>query len=138
MNIPNFVHFYLGANYRPLAVGVVELGFAYAPPYWCTQALYGAVAWKLTEIDEMVICAVVNCHNRSDKGESIRFFRLPAVITHQGNSSVLRGNRSGYLRSIEKTLLQKDTRMSESVPYILFQALLLNYLTKQILTGHLH
>ncbi len=44
----------------------------------------GAVAWKLTEIDEMVICAVVNCHNRSDKGESIRFFRLPAVITHQG------------------------------------------------------
>ncbi len=32
----------------------------------------------------MVICAVVNCHNCSDKGENIRFFRLPAVINHQG------------------------------------------------------
>lgn len=32
----------------------------------------------------MVICAVVNCHNRSDRDKSVRFFRLPAVITHQG------------------------------------------------------
>ncbi len=32
----------------------------------------------------MVICAVVSCHNHSDRGEKVRFFRLLAVITHQG------------------------------------------------------
>ena len=32
----------------------------------------------------MVICAIVNCHNRSDRDKNIRFFRLPAVISHQG------------------------------------------------------
>ncbi len=36
----------------------------------------------------MVICAVVNCHNRSDRGENIRFFRLPAIITHQGSQAL--------------------------------------------------
>ena len=32
----------------------------------------------------MVICAIVNCHNRSDRDKNVRFFRLPAVISHQG------------------------------------------------------
>lgn len=34
----------------------------------------------------MVICAILNCHNRSDRSrnEGISFYRLPSIICHQG------------------------------------------------------
>ena len=32
-------------------------------------------------------CAVVGCGNRSDRDEGTRFFRLPSVITHQGEKT---------------------------------------------------
>ena len=31
---------------------------------------------------------MVNCHNRSDRDKNVRFFRLPAVITHQGTQAL--------------------------------------------------
>ena len=32
-------------------------------------------------------CAVVGCANRSDREMGLRFFRLPSVITHQGEKT---------------------------------------------------
>ena len=34
---------------------------------------------------KMVICAIVGCFNKSERVQSISFYRLPAVISHQGD-----------------------------------------------------
>jgi len=36
----------------------------------------------------MVICAVIKCGSRSGRDKSKRFFRLPSVITHQGERAL--------------------------------------------------
>ena len=36
----------------------------------------------------MVICAVLKCRNRSGRDKDKRFFRLPSVITHQGEKAL--------------------------------------------------
>ena len=36
----------------------------------------------------MVFCAVVNCANRSTRDKEKRFFRLPAVVSHQGEQTL--------------------------------------------------
>ena len=42
----------------------------------------------------MVICAVLKCGNRSGRDKDKRFFRLPSVITHQGEKALeLSGHR---------------------------------------------
>ena len=42
----------------------------------------------------MVICAVLKCGNRSGRNKDKRFFRLPSVITHQGEKALeLSGRR---------------------------------------------
>ena len=35
----------------------------------------------------MVICAIVGCGNRSGRDKTKRFYRLPSVITHQGDQT---------------------------------------------------
>ena len=35
----------------------------------------------------MVICAVFGCSNNSSRAPGINFYRLPAVITHQGEKT---------------------------------------------------
>ena len=32
----------------------------------------------------MVICAIFNCHNRSDRDKNVSFYRLPTITHHQG------------------------------------------------------
>ena len=36
----------------------------------------------------MVICAVLKCGNRSGRDKGKRFFRLPSMITHQGEKAL--------------------------------------------------
>ncbi len=36
----------------------------------------------------MVLCAVVNCSNRNTRDKEKRFFRLPAVVSHQGERTL--------------------------------------------------
>ena len=36
----------------------------------------------------MVICAVLHCHNRSDRDKSFSFYRLPTIISHQGTQTL--------------------------------------------------
>ena len=37
------------------------------------------------KLSKMVICAVLNCHNRSDRDS---FYRLPTIISHQGTQTL--------------------------------------------------
>ena len=58
----------------------------------------------------MVICAVLKCGNRSGRDKDKRFFRLPSVITHQGEKALeLSGRRQlEWLARIKRKNLRPE------------------------------
>ena len=56
-----------------------------------------------------VICAVLKCGNRSGRDKDKRFFRLPSVITHQGEKALelSRRRQLEWLASIKRKNLIK-------------------------------
>ena len=56
------------------------------PPCWRTT--YPHDLFELRVLSSMVnFCAVVGCSNRSSRESSKKFFRLPAVVSHQGKET---------------------------------------------------
>ena len=57
----------------------------------------------------MVICAIIGCSNRSGR-DKVRFFRLPAVVKHQGEQmfSVTTKQRCTWLKAISRDDLTED------------------------------
>ena len=57
----------------------------------------------------MVICTIIGCSNRSRRDE-VRFFRLPAVVKHQGEQmfSVTTKQRCTWLKAISRDDLTED------------------------------
>ena len=57
----------------------------------------------------MVICAIIGCSNRSGR-DKVRFFRLPAVVKHQGEQmfSVTTKQRCAWLKAISRDDLTED------------------------------
>ena len=51
----------------------------------------------------MVICAIIGCSNRSGR-DKVRFFRLPAVVKHQGEQmfSIMTQQRCAWLKAISR------------------------------------
>ena len=74
----------------------------------------------------MVFCAVVDCANRSTRDKEKRFFRLPAVVCHQGEHTpqMSKKRREEWLAKI---LSLSNTSMYGSVLIILFLELQLSY-----------
>ena len=59
----------------------------------------------------MVICAIVGCSNNSKRRKGIRFFRLPAVISHQGDKAkeLSEKRRSLWLARIHRADITPDS-----------------------------
>ena len=57
----------------------------------------------------MVICAIIGCSNRSGR-DKVRFFRLPAVVKHQGEQmrSITTMQHCAWLKAISRDDLTKD------------------------------
>ncbi len=54
----------------------------------------------------MVLCAMASCGNRSTRDKSKSYFRLPKVVTHQGDKTfeLSKRRRDEWLAREEKTL----------------------------------
>ncbi len=61
--------------YRPIAVGVVVTSN-------CRIRHLGVQAWFKCSLalENMVLCAMIGCSNRTERDKGKRFFRLPAVL----------------------------------------------------------
>ena len=61
--------------------------FRQIPPRVCTLVLFIAlVLCYKNDTEKMVICAIVGCYENSKRTQQgISFYRLPAIISHQGN-----------------------------------------------------
>ena len=57
-----------------------------------------------------VFCAVVNCANRSTRDKEKRFFRLPAVVSHQGEQTLQmsKKRREEWLAKIRRDDLKPE------------------------------
>lgn len=60
-------------------------------------------------------CAVIGCSNRADRDKSTSFFRLPAVITNQGEETRERSRkrRQQWLANINRPDMKES-----SYPYV--------------------
>ena len=67
------------ADYRPLSVGVVDDVMVDSRPRGSDVGGQG--------ISRMVLCAMAACGNRSTRDKSKSYFRLPKVVTHQGDKT---------------------------------------------------
>ena len=57
----------------------------------------------------MVLCAVVGCSNRTEREKGKRFFRLPAIVTHQGDKTHELSNKRGeWLARIKRDDLRPE------------------------------
>ena len=62
----------------------------------------------------MNFCAVVGCGNRSDREKGTRFFRLPSVITHQGEKT---NDLSKKRRDLWLARIHREDLGPEKYPY---------------------
>ena len=74
----------------------------------CTNSVYCVVA---------VICAVLKCGNRSGRDKDERFFRLPSVITHQGEKALelSRRRQLEWLARIKRKNLRPEQYLNTRV-----------------------
>ena len=72
----------------------------------------------------MVICAIVGCSNTSKRGKGNRFFRLPAVIAHQGEKAkeVSEKRRNLWLSCIHRLDLTPDKYSNTLICHLHFVA----------------
>ena len=76
--------------------------------YMCTDSVYCV---------ERVICAVLKCGNRSGRDKDKRFFRLPSVITHQGEKALELSKRRQleWLARIKRKNLRSEQYLNTRV-----------------------
>ena len=71
---------------------------------------------NVDEISKMVnFCAVVGCSNRADKHKGIGFYRLPAIISHQGSQTY---ELTCKRRDLWLSRLHRDDLVPSKYPYV--------------------
>ena len=63
----------------------------------------------------MNFCAIVGCSNRADKHKGIGFYRLPAVISHQGEQTC---GLTCKRRDLWLSRIHRDDLGSSKYPYV--------------------
>ena len=75
---------------------------------WSSESEYECVRIMVN------FCAVVGCDNRSDREKEISFYRLPAVIFHQGDKTL---ELSQKRRDLWLTRIHREDLGPEKYPY---------------------
>ncbi len=83
----------------------------------CRIRHLGVQAWFKCSLalENMVLCAMIGCSNRTERDKGKRFFRLPAVISHQGDQTHELSTRRQ--REWMATIKRKDLNL-EKLQYI--------------------
>ena len=65
----------------------------------------------------MVLCAMVDCGRKTGKGKAVATFRIPAIITHQGNETeeLTRERRMRWISAISRDDLTEQKLQNERV-----------------------
>ena len=65
----------------------------------------------------MVLCAMIDCGRKTGKGKAVATFRIPAIITHQGNETeeLTRERRMRWISAISRDDLTELKLLNERV-----------------------